>query len=132
MRVLGVDYGRRKVGLALGDTDLHVASPLEVWDHGEDREALASRLLAFATEEDVGVVVVGIPVKHDGSDTEQGVRHREFANLLEVMGTLPIVTVNEAFTSKESQRLQQEHNLRIEEDALAAMLIIQEYFEQTS
>lgn len=132
MRVLGVDYGERKVGLALGDTDLRVASPLEVWSHGGDREALVARLLAFAAEEDVGIVVLGVPVKQDGSDTEQGARHREFANLLEATGEFPVVIVNEAFTSKEGQRLQQEYGLRAEEDALAAMLIIQEYFEHAS
>lgn len=129
MRILGVDYGVRKIGIALGDTDLKVAGPLEVWEHNGDEEALVGRLLAFANREAVEAIVVGIPKKRSGEDTKQGLRHRRFSERLRSAASMPVVEVDESFTSAESRRLQEETGTDAPEDALAAMLILEEYFE---
>ena len=130
MRVLGVDYGRRKIGLALGDTDIRVASPMEVWLVDGTAEELCERLSAFVISEVIGGVVIGIPFRSDGSESAQTLENRQFANLLRAHVRVPVVEVDESFTSKESRRLQEEHGSRVPEDALAAMLILEEYFDR--
>ena len=128
MRVLGIDYGERKVGLAMGDTDLRVASPLEVWEHNGNAEALVSRLLTFADKEDVGGIVVGIPKNSLGEDTKRGGVHRRFVARLKATTPISVFEVDESFTSAESRRLQREFGSDASEDALSAMLILEEYF----
>jgi len=128
MRLLGLDYGTRKIGLAFGDTELLIASPLDVWILGEEKEFIG-RLKELIQTEEIETVVVGIPKKRSGADTEQGERHRVFVMSLEQILNIPVATVDESFTSKESQRLRTETGSDVSEDALAAMLILQEYFE---
>lgn len=129
MRVLGVDYGDRKVGFAFGDTDLQIASPVEVWVHpGRDEEVL-SHIRMLVDRDGIEAIVVGVPRQRDGALTKQGERHEEFARQLEGTLSLPVYRVDESFTSKESQRLLEEEGVEAGEDALAAMLILQEFFE---
>lgn len=128
MRILGVDYGLRKVGLAMGESGIRMASPLEVWEH-KGEEGTAKDLAHFAQAEGVELVVVGVPRKSNGELTEQGKRHEAFVARLRALISIPVVTVDESFTSKESRRLQDETGTDAPEDALAAMLILQEYFE---
>lgn len=129
MRILGVDYGLKKIGLAMGDAAIRVASPCEIWVHSGDEEEMAGRLSAFAIREDIERIVVGVPRKSDGELTEQGKRHEAFVSHLRSSTGVPVVTVDESFTSKESRRLQDETGTDAPEDALAAMLILEEYFE---
>ena len=128
MRVLGVDYGLRKVGLAMGESVLRLASPLEVWENKEE-ETMAKDLARFAEAEGVELIVVGMPRKASGEITQQGKRHEAFVSRLRSFTPIPIVTVDESFTSKESRRLQEETGSDVPEDALSAMLILEEYFE---
>ena len=128
MRVLGMDYGAKKIGLAFGDTDLLIAGPMEVLVQEGD-EKLINRLNVLIEGEKIETIVVGIPRKRSGEDTQQAQRHRNVIELLRKSLRIPIVAVDESFTSKESQRLLGEMGSRASEDALAAMLILQEYFE---
>ncbi len=128
MRMLGIDYGEKKIGLAMGDTDLCIASPLEVWKHEGNEETLISRFLVFADKEDAGGIVVGIPKNSLGEDTKRGMVHRRFVARLKARTSLPVFEVDESFTSSESRRLQREFGSDVPEDALAAMLILEEYF----
>lgn len=131
MRILGIDYGKKKTGVALGDTDSRVASPLAVWKES-DIEKLISRVVTFAQEESVDVIVVGVPKKANGELTQQGKLSEEFIKNLGSRITTPVHKVDESFTSVEGQRLREEYGTDAEEDALAAMLILQEYFDSSS
>jgi len=128
MRILGIDYGKKKTGVALGDTDSRVASPLDVWEES-DIEKLISRVVTFAHEESGDVIVVGVPKKANGELTQQGKLSEEFAKRVGSRVVIPIHLVDESFTSVEGQRLREEYGTDVGEDALAAMLIIQEYFD---
>ena len=76
-RWLGIDHGTRRVGIAVGDTDTGIASPLEQLPTGMD--ALARRVCQLADAYEAAGAVVGWPVNADGSEGSQGRRARRFA-----------------------------------------------------
>lgn len=128
MRCLGIDYGDRKIGLAFGDSVSAIAVPLEVIIN---QPSLVEDLVARVKEEDIEHVVVGVPLPQGNHTSEQLDKTREFINELRKALTVPVTEEDESFTSAESIRLQQEGNATAEEDALAAMLILQSYFDRT-
>ncbi len=129
MRILGIDYGDKKIGLAFGDTDARVAVPLDVVPN-----AGTQTLRVFAdrvTSEDIDVIVVGVPLStgtHHGS--EQLEKTREFIQALQAIVSVPVLEEDESYTTAESIRLQREEAAQAHEDALAAMLIVQAYIDK--
>ena len=131
MRILGIDYGDKKIGLAFGDSDAGVAVPLDVVPNlGE------ATLKAFANKantEDMDVIVVGVPLSTGGHHSPvQLEKTRAFIKQLEAMTSVPVVEEDESYTTAESIRLQREEGSDAEEDALAAMLIVQGYLSRLS
>lgn len=129
MRVLGIDYGGKKIGLAFGDSEARVAVPLDVVPNAGDAtiRAFARRVSA----EDIDLVVVGVPLStgahHSSAQLE---KTRAFIGLLRAALTVPVVEEDESFTTAESIRLQREEGAQADEDALAAMLVVQAYLDQ--
>lgn len=130
MHLLGIDYGRRKVGLAMGDEGARLASPWKSIPYPENDEALVQWLADVALQEAIDQFVVGVPMFADGTPSKQGERHLAFVKLLQETTSLPVQVVDESFTSKESLRIQREEGTSVTEDALSAMLILQEYFDR--
>ncbi|MBU0646334.1 Holliday junction resolvase RuvX [Patescibacteria group bacterium] len=131
MRILGIDYGDKKIGLAFGDSEAKVAVPLDVVPNAGDRtiQAFADRVKA----EDLDLIVVGVPLKTGGHHgPEQLEKTKAFINRLEAAVTIPVVEEDESFTTAESLRLQREEGSEAAEDALAAMLITQAYLNRLS
>lgn len=128
MRILGIDYGNKKIGLAFGDSDSRVAVPLDVV-----LNAGAETIRLFAERvksEDIDVIVVGVPLATGGHHSpEQLERTRAFIKELELSVSVPVVEVDESYTTAESIRLQREEGSTAQEDALAAMLIVQSYLD---
>ena len=130
MRLLGIDYGIKKIGLSFGDSDAKVAVPLEVISNrGEETlKELADRVRA----DDIGLVVVGVPLYRGGHHgPEQLDATREFIKKLRAVLPVDVVEEDESFTTSESIRLQKEEGSTVPEDALAAMLILQSFFDRT-
>lgn len=128
MRILGIDYGNKKIGLAFGDSDVQVAVPLDVVPNAgaETIRVFAQRVRA----EDIDVIAVGVPLATGGHHgPEQLEKTRAFIRELEGAVAVPVVEVDESYTTAESIRLQREEGAQAQEDALAAMLIVQSYFE---
>ncbi|MDA0208089.1 MAG: Holliday junction resolvase RuvX [bacterium] len=129
MRYLGVDFGEKKVGLALGDNETKLATPLEVIPGGDD---LAKRIIDLVREEGIDELVIGVPGEAgDFHDDSQAKRVRGFIEELKGMSNMPIHTVDEQFTTAESRRLVEEYGATAPEDALAAMLILQSYLDES-
>ena len=128
MRLLGIDYGDKKIGLAFGDTDARVAVPLEVIKNQSDLTLHA--LVRRIKEEGIDRVVVGVPLPQGNHSGVQLEKTRKFIARLAQVASVPVVEEDESFTSAQSIRLQQEDHSRVEEDALAAMLIVQSYIDQ--
>lgn len=129
MRILGIDYGDKKIGLAFGDSEARVAVPLDVVPNSgaETIRVFASKVNA----EDIDVIVVGVPLSTGGHHGPQQLeKTRAFVRALEGTVSIPVVEEDESYTTAESIRLQREEGSEVEEDALAAMLIVQGYMER--
>ena len=129
MRILGIDYGDKKIGLAFGDTNAKMAFPLEVMlNDDETLEALQKKI----ETEQIEKVVVGVPLSTGGHHgPEQLEKTRKFIEKLRSSLSVEVEEEDESYTTAESIRLQKEEGAEADEDALAAMLIVQGYLSRT-
>lgn len=99
-RVLALDLGSRRIGVAISDSDRKVATPLQVVERHKDRPKLHRELAEMAHEWEVDTVVVGLPIdlRGDVGPAAQGVM-AECDELAEAMG-LPVVLHDERMTTK--------------------------------
>jgi putative Holliday junction resolvase len=131
-RVIGIDHGSRRIGLAVGDTDTGLAFA---------RPALRRRSLALdldtiavlARDEDAALVVVGLPRNMDGSEGPQAAAARDFGERLAAIG-LQVAYVDERLTSWQAAEQLADEGRRVrrrsgEIDSAAARLILQEYLD---
>lgn len=127
MKYLAIDYSLRKVGLAMGESDLKVALPLEVLPGGDD---VLDRILRIAKEERIDAFVVGVPVPfREAQHTKQFDRVKAFVDELRARSGLGVHEIDEILTTREARRVQEEYGSTVPEDALAAMMILQEFFD---
>ncbi len=101
-RVLGVDHGSRRTGLALSDPSRTIANPLEVIEGGEP--AALQRIVDLVSEREVGEVVVGLPLNMDGTIGPQGRAALGFAERLAARLTVPVGTWDERLTSVQADQ----------------------------
>lgn len=128
MKYLGVDYGLRKTGLALGDSEASIAVPFGLIAGGEET---LPRLLEIMKEEGIEAFVVGLPVLTDErQDRTQFERVKAFVDALATATGLPVKMVDERFSSTEARRVQREYGATASEDAIAAMLVLQAFFDE--
>lgn len=129
MRFLGIDYGEKKIGLALGDDEIRTAAPLEtVRNEGERTPRLIAQLVK---RERVDAVVVGVPISAgEAPASAQEKSTRDFIEALRQEASVPIYEEDERYTSSESSRLKREEGSGVSEDALAAAMILQAYFDR--
>lgn len=108
MRVLGVDFGLRRLGLALSDEEERLASPLRAIAVGSVREAPGA-VASAAREVEAGAVVVGLPLgleDEEGRDQVLNVRRvRRFASALRRATGLPVHVVDESLSSRAAAEL---------------------------
>ncbi len=136
-RILAVDYGERRVGLAFSDESALVASgSLETIDRRAlpTGETLEQRLAALAREHGVSEVVVGLPLNMDGSAGESAQRVLEFVARLEELTRLRVATWDERLTTVAAQRAHLELALPLKArrdkgrlDRTAAIILLQNY-----
>jgi len=137
-RVLGVDVGARRVGLAISDASGTLARPLDTIVVSSDADAVdrvAQRVGALAREDDgLAAIVVGMPAALDGTKTPESVRVAAFVAALAARTPLPIAVEDERLTSIEAEsRLamrERDWKKRKEKlDAAAAAIILQDYLD---
>lgn len=138
MRVLGIDYGERRIGLALSDASGMLASPWKRLDNDRNVGAAAKRLAAeirgLQSEEGLDAIVIGLPRRLNGEPTDQTARVQKLAELLAAEVTVPISLQDERLTSHEAEELlaQRERDWRKRKDqldAMAAALILQDFLD---
>lgn len=127
MSILGIDYGERKIGLALAEGTLAV--PLRVVRYANRRE-LRQELQRACAEHEIRTIVVGVPRSLHGDASAQTTASEEFVSWLRREFSLPIVTEDERFTSAFAKRLMRDWNGKADDDAIAASLILQSYVER--
>jgi putative holliday junction resolvase len=133
MRVLGVDYGTKRVGLALSDGLGLLAHPYATLER-TTRERLFSDLLTIVAREGIQTIVLGLPRALNGQETETTRQVRNFAESLRRRTDVPVVFQDEAFSSVEAERNLREggrHGRKIKAvlDQQAAVVILNDYLE---
>lgn len=99
MRVLGVDFGERRIGLAVSGSSAEIVVPVGVVHRKSDTQAVEA-VAAAAREREAALVVVGLPVRPEGGgESPFAARARSFAKKLAAATGLPVELHDEAFTS---------------------------------
>jgi len=135
MRVLGVDYGDRHVGLALSDPLLITAQPLGSYElTGRDDEDRAY-FQGLVERHEVSEIVVGNPLRMDGSSGTRAELTRAFAAWLEKAAGRSVVLLDERLTTQQALKILDDLKLRGKkkkdwEDRLAAVIILSTYLER--
>lgn len=134
MRTLGIDFGERRIGLAVSDPRGRVAVPFDTIERQTDRRA-AYRIADLVKQEDIEVLVLGEPKSLLGERGEAVERVHRFGQRLVRITGLPLYWVDEALTTVEAtERLQQAGLDRRDDpgrrDALAAQIILQEALDR--
>jgi putative Holliday junction resolvase len=130
---LGVDYGTVRVGLAVTDTDRIIASPLEVRERqGPDRDAAYFK--ALVEREQIGGLVVGLPLHTTGREGTKASESRQFGDWLAGVTGLPVVYADERFSTAFAESALWEAGLthkkrKARRDAVAAQVMLQAYIE---
>lgn len=149
-RILALDYGRTKIGVALADSQVRIAEPLLTLERINRNEDMR-RLRELARDEEVRQIVVGLPLRLDGTPGEMAEEATRFAVRIHKQIGLPVELVDERLTSWEAERVLEEElgrrirtenphgtrnrSKRIEEsrytvDAVAAMVILREFLSR--
>ena len=141
MRTLGLDYGERRIGVAVSDPTGLLAQPLETIQRpgrsggrgGEQRAV--ERVVALVAEYEVGRIVLGLPLQMDGREGEAVARTRAFGDVIARETGLPVDYVDERLTSREAERVlvaargkPSRHKDRV--DRVAAALVLQTWLER--
>jgi putative Holliday junction resolvase len=132
-RVLGIDPGSKRVGIAVSDPTGTVAQPL-TWIDAQPEETLVDRLIRLAGEQQAGELVVGLPWRMDGSQGPEAHSARQLASRLRRASGLPVTLVDERLTSVAAERAlisagQTRQRRRELADQVAAALILQGHLD---
>jgi putative Holliday junction resolvase len=132
-RILALDFGKRRIGLALSDPFGVTAQPLPTYSRVRVREDVAY-LAQLAKDRDICTFVFGDPKYMSGDQSRQSEAVREFAARLEQATSLPIVFWDERLTSSQAHRVLDEYGLSREQrkgkvDQLAATMILEGYLQ---
>ena len=136
-RVLGLDVGTKRVGVAIGDESTKVATPLDTFERAQGRAE--ARLSDTVSRENIDKIIVGLPLSEDGSLNDQCLLVIRFCRRLKRRLNVSIVCVDEYLTSLESQEILglsgRKERARREGgsvDAVSAMLILKAYLDDAS
>ncbi|MFY9461797.1 MAG: Holliday junction resolvase RuvX [Candidatus Sungiibacteriota bacterium] len=126
MRYLGIDYGSKRIGLALSDEEGRLAFPYRTVPN---TKTLFAEIAAVIKQEGAGRIVVGLPVPFSGGESEQTREVKKFIEKLKKLSEVRVDTENEIFTTKIAKRggVSERHL-----DSASAALILQSYLDKMS
>lgn len=132
-RVLGLDYGRKRVGVAVSDPLGLTAQPMDTWTGFSDRE-LVEKIRHLISDQDIHTIVIGEPKTLKGEKKEMSVRVFRFVALLRQTLSIPVCQVDERFTSVIAEKVLRDSGLQPSRhkekiDRIAAVLILQTYLD---
>lgn len=132
MRVLAVDYGLKRIGLAVSDPLEITSNPLLVLENKGDLDAVLQEIARIVSEEEADEVVVGLPVNMDGSHGPAAQAAEEFAQALATRVNVPVHTFDERLTTVEAtntliaKSVSRSRRRRVI-DKMAAAVILEDY-----
>ena len=133
VRILAVDHGEKRIGLALSDPTATIASPLKVVEHSS-RALDAAQVAEVAAQNDVRLIVIGQSFDEDGNPNPAGRRAGRFADELKNQTNIPIEMWDESFSTQIARSARIELGVSRKkraghQDAFAAVVILQSYLE---
>jgi len=132
--LLAFDFGTKRIGVAVGNSIAHSTQPL-VTLHGEQNETRFTAIEAMIKEWQPSALIVGLPSNDDGTPHEMTRLCRRFANRLKGRFNLPVILVDERYTSASASTQLNEMGVRgikqkVMIDQVAAQHILQAYFDE--
>lgn len=133
-RFLGIDYGTKRIGLAVGDDSAGIASPLETIEVRGGTADHARQVTSVAQAYEVDAFVIGLPVNMDGTEGKQAKLTRRFGVALNATDPRPIHYFEEQLSSVAARELLRSTGLprkkqKALEDTIAAQVILQEFLD---
>lgn len=124
IKYLGVDWGKKRIGIALGDNITNIATPFKVAHN-------INELIDIITKEEINKIIIGNPFKMAGIEEKTSNEFNDFLDLLKSKIKLPIELFDERLTSKAADALRgKEEKTNAPRDTVAAMLILQSYLDK--
>jgi putative holliday junction resolvase len=132
-RLLGVDYGQVRIGLAVSDPDSKIASPLATYQRGS-RDQDAAYFRGLIEQEEINRIILGLPVHSDGREGQKAAEVRAFGQWLEKATGLPVTFWDERFTTVEAEGYLWSAGLthkarKARRDQVAAQILLQSYLD---
>ncbi|MCL1971979.1 MAG: Holliday junction resolvase RuvX [Endomicrobia bacterium] len=134
-RIMGIDYGIKRIGIAMTDIMRIMSSPFDTIDSSESIRKNAAAVVEIAKNNDVSAIVVGIPVNMNGTEGEMAQTVRKFIEELKKITDMQIFEIDERLTTAQAERmLIDEGDVSRDKrkglkDRLAASFILQTYLD---
>ena len=133
MRILALDHGTKRIGVAVSDETKTIAQPLE-YIPAEPFAGFLERLKKILAEKEISLILIGMPRNMDGSYGPAAQKVETFIGVLKTAITVPIKTWDERLTSTMANRTMIQGNVRRDKrkekvDAMAAAILLQSYLD---
>lgn len=123
MKILGIDYGEKRIGLAVSDETQTLARELDIWSP----EKFWKQIAELIAEQAIERVIVGLPLNMSGEQTQKSVEVQGFVDELSKLINPPVEVVDERLSSVMAQQIAgQSSNI----DSLAAQIFLQNYLDK--
>lgn len=132
MRILGIDYGQKRIGMAMSDPLKITSQPMPFLPNDKNMWA---NLKKFIEENEISEIVIGLPITMKGTDSEMTVEVEKFSKELESIVSMPIILQDERLSTMESEKFLIAANVsrdkrKLVRDSMAACIILQDYLER--
>ncbi len=133
-RILGIDPGKKRVGLAIGNNILKVASGYKTVEY-KSKKIFIETLRSIMIEEEIGLIVIGLPLNMDGSEGESAKFSRRLADLIIEELEIEVELIDERLSTEEAVRKLHQAGEKVGKskekiDMLSAGVILQSYFDE--
>jgi putative Holliday junction resolvase len=134
MRILAVDFGFRRIGIAMGESELGIGSPRKALDASGSLKKDAEAISSVARAEEASLVVVGLPIEPTGEEGRMARICRQLGGHIETLGT-PVAFIDESLSSREADRNLMDAGLKASQrrkkvDGEAAMTIMERFWNE--
>jgi putative Holliday junction resolvase len=132
-RIMGIDYGSVRIGIALSDPMQIISRPYKViLNKGKE---VFFEIKKIIESQNVGKVVLGLPYKLDGGDSEKTIEVREFKKHLKEVISIPIILWDETYTTSDANEILKEMGYNTREsrkvvDKIAASIILKDFLDR--
>lgn len=129
-RILAIDFGEKRIGLAISDDSQKIALPFGILD-GRDIKKALEKLKDICRRKNIKKIILGLPLTLDGKEECAVKKTKNFAHWLEKTLHLPIIYEDERLTTKEAEKILKERGEKDKSkvDVISAVLILKQYLE---